>query len=138
MYEIEKLGEDQYMIYGKQILPLYLIHQEIRTFSKTQSKKSDYKTSQMDMLKKYCSLFSKLFIASRRAGEQIYMSEFFSHENQSYRPCFSDNGKMNNGTKSDLVECSNSIVPSTNENSNCESIIIDGQVMFNQLHRYAN
>jgi len=58
--------------------------------------------SKLDIVKNDCSLFSRLFISCQ--SSQLYLEEFFSHENQSTPPSLSQGVKINIGVKSQLVE----------------------------------
>ena len=63
---------------------------------------------QLSSLKNDCSLFSRLYIASKIRSADL--DQFFQYENQAYPPALSQMGKLWTGTKSDLVGCLEDIV----------------------------
>ena len=131
--QIEKLGQEQYDTYvnerlvnqtkpitdpiKKNNLPLFC-RPPIREKSKTKL--------QLSSLKNDCSLFSRLFIASQtRDGD---LDDFFAHENQAYPPALSHQGKIRQGTKSDLVRCLENLIPLADAGASppVEVMVIDG------------
>ena len=80
-------------------------------------------------------LFSTLFIASQAREADI--DEFFRHENQSFPPSLSDNGRLRSKTKSDLLQCLEELIPpndvKTNVESNVDFVVVDGAALVNML-----
>ena len=60
---------------------------------------------------------------------------FFAHENQAYPPALSFQGKMRQGTKSDLVRCLENMIPLADATASpaVEVIVIDGAAVINML-----
>ena len=73
-----------------------------------------------------------MYIASQiREGD---LDEFLAHENQAYPPSLSNMGKLRSGTESDLVNCLEDKVLSTDSCSPTpEVIILDGPAIVNML-----
>ena len=61
------------------------------------------------------------------------LEEFFMHENQRYPPSISEHGHLYTGSKSDLLDCLESLSPKVQKKTKCNSIIVDGMVMMNML-----
>ena len=63
------------------------------------------------------------------------LDEFFAHENQAYPPALSQMGKLRSGTKSDLVNCLEDLVPTQMNapNPSTQVMIIDGAAIVNML-----
>ena len=74
--------------------------------------------------------FSRLFIScqSRRCD----LNEFFMHENQNTPPSLSQNGCLNLGTKSDLMDILQTGIALPDAEPNADEIIIDGAALINQ------
>ncbi len=84
-------------------------------------------------MKKDCSLFSRLYIASQiRDGG---LDDFFEHEKQVCPPSLSQLGKLRTGTKSDLVGCLEDLVPNQEDapNTAVQVSILDGVAIVNIL-----
>uniref|UniRef100_H3APT8 Uncharacterized protein n=1 Tax=Latimeria chalumnae TaxID=7897 RepID=H3APT8_LATCH len=62
--------------------------------------KSQFQTA---ALKKDCQLFSKLYIACQSRDDGL--EQFFAHKNQAEPPSLSSQGRLQMGTKSDLLPC---------------------------------
>ena len=106
----------------KNLLPLLK-----RPFARTSSKQKQ----QIASLKSDCSLFGRLYIASKfRDGN---LEEFFSHENQHSPPALSEHGKLRiPSKKSDLLECMN-ISTSTEPPSSYHVKVVDGPAIVHAL-----
>ena len=79
------------------------------------------------------SVFSHLYIASQvRHGN---LNEFFEHENQTYPPALTQNGKLRSRSKLGLVGCLEDMVNSQERTSNpdIQVIILDGSAVVNML-----
>ena len=87
---------------------------------------------QLLSLKSDCSLFSSLYISRQRRDG--YLDEFFSHENQAYPPSLSS-GKLRLGTKSDIVNCLESLITMTDAvgSPTVDAVIMDGACIVNML-----
>ena len=88
---------------------------------------------QRSSLKNDCSLFSRLYIASQiRSGD---LDQFFQHENQAYPPALSQMGKLRTGTKYDLVDCLENLVPAQDISPTpvVQVILLDGAAIINTL-----
>ena len=84
-------------------------------------------------LKSDCSLVSSLYISCQRHNGDL--DEFFSHENQACPPSLSSLGKLRLGTKSDNVNCLESLITMTDavDNPTVDAVILDGAVIVNML-----
>jgi len=104
--QIEKLGEEHYDAYVKERLvsqtkPISdpIKKNNLPLFRRPPVREKTKSQLQVTTLRNGCSLFSQLYIASQvRNGN---LDEFFEHENQSYPPVLTQNGKLS-GSKSDL------------------------------------
>ena len=63
------------------------------------------------------------------------LEEFFEHENQRYPPSISENGHLNGGTKSDLLECIDPLSTPITKKPQYDTVIVNGMVMMNMLQR---
>ena len=63
------------------------------------------------------------------------MEKFFEHENQSYPPSISYNGKLMTGNKADLLGLLEALVSShdTGSHPTVEAVILDGAAIVNML-----
>ena len=131
--QIEKLGEEQYDAYVKERLisqtkPISdpIKKNNLPLFSRPPVREKTKLQLQVTSLRNYCSLFSRLYIASQvRNGN---LDEFFEHENQVYPPALTQNGKLRSGSKSDVVGCLKDVVTSQERTNNpdVQVIILDG------------
>lgn len=107
-------------------------------FSRPPARAKSQGKYQLASVKNDCALFSSLYISCQtREGD---IDEFFAHENQAYPPSLSNMGKLRLGTKSDIVNCLESLVPIPSDiqpgNSlipAVEAVILDGAVIVNML-----
>ena len=82
----------------------------------------------VSQLKKNCSSFSRLYIASQtRCGD---LDDFFAHKNL-FPSFLSDCGTLRHGDKSDLLKCFEEIHPVVDARPKCDCDIIEGMVMVN-------
>lgn len=88
---------------------------------------------QVASLKNDCSLFSRLYIACQSRDGNLH--EFFCHENQPWPPSLSENGKLRQGTKSELTGCLESClhVDARQDAPDIDVVILDGAVVVNFL-----
>ena len=140
MSQIEKLGTNQYELYVQERLvektkninePIK--RNKVALFRCPPVKEHSKSQQQLSSLKNDCSLFSRLYVASQiRDGD---MEKFFEHENQSYPPSVSDNGKLKTGNKADLLGLLEALVSSRNTGSNptVDAVILDGAAIVNML-----
>ena len=93
-------------------------------------KKTDRAKEQIAILKKNCSLFSRLFIGGQtREGN---LEAFFSHENQTFPPSLSQNGTLRPGNKSDLLKGFKKVHPSSSEVPATDAVL-DGAAIVNMV-----
>ena len=81
----------------------------IQLFKSGKIRNVDRKARKMEDLRSDCSLFSRLFLFSQREGRRMNLEEFFMHENQRYPPSISEHGHLYTGSKSDLLDCLESL-----------------------------
>ena len=73
----------------------------LHLFSRPPVKGKSSKQQRISSLKRNCSLFSRLCIASQVPDGDL--DQFFQHENQPCQPSLSQMGALRGGTKSDLL-----------------------------------
>ena len=105
---IEAVGKDQYETYKKSVITdmTQSIHSTIKKnalplFRSPSPKTKSKKAGQVSMLRDDVALFSRLYIVMQH--RECDMDIFFKHENHPHPPSLSDNGKLRQGKKSDLV-----------------------------------
>ena len=82
-------------------------------FSRPPAREKSRAKHQLLSLKDDCSLFSSLYISCQtRDGD---LDDFFSHENQACPPSLLNMGKLRLGTKSDIINCLEKLVPTTDD-----------------------
>ena len=104
--QIKSLGQEQYDTYVnerlvKQTKPITdpIKRNNLPLFSRPPMREKSRTQLQWSSLKNYCSLFSRLYIASQiRSGD---LDQFFQHENQAYPPALSQMG--NCGQEQSLI-----------------------------------
>ena len=98
---------------------------------KVASKSSKGKEN-IKLVKADCRLFSNLYIASQsRAGDLV---NFFSHENHAFPISLSEYGKLCEGTKSNFLDCLESLDKPTYNKPKINAIIIDGPALVQMNH----
>ena len=76
-------------------------------------------------------LFARLYIGCQfRDGD---LEDFFAHENQSSPPAISENGKLQSGTKSDLIQCLMEEIDTEDVSPKPTCVILDGAVLVQML-----
>ena len=100
---------------------------KLRLFSRHLKKRKSPAQQQLLSLKHDRNLFSTLYIACQ--VRDAHLDDFFHHENHSFPPSLSDYGNRRFGTKADLLQCLEDLVP--HSDSACSQrevhmIIIDG------------
>ena len=67
--------------------------------------------------------------------QQTDVAELFLHENQSYPSSLSDYGDMRSGTRANLLECVQNLVPDhdTVKPHDAQMIILDGAAIINMI-----
>jgi hypothetical protein len=107
---VEELGKKQYAEYQKSVLVDHSksIHvpikkNSLRLFKCPASKPKTKQSDKITNLKTDVSLFSRLYIVAQH--RECDMTAFFSHENHPFPPSLSDNGKLRQGNKSELIRC---------------------------------
>ena len=138
--QIKSLGQEQYDTYVNERLvnqtkPITdpINRNNLPLFSRPPVREKSRAQIQRSSLKNDCSLFSRLYIASQiRSGD---LDQFFEHENQAYPPALSQMGKLRTGTKYDLVDCLENLVPSQDISPTpvVQVILLDGAAIVNTL-----
>ena len=138
--QIKSLGQQQYDTYVNERLvnqtkPITdpINRNNLPLFSRPPVREKSRAQLQRSSLKNDCSLFSRLYIASQiRSGD---LDQFFQHENQAYPPALSQMGKLRTGTKYDLVDCLENLVPSQDISPTpvVQVILLDGAAIINTL-----
>jgi len=141
--QAEELGKEQYNTFVTdrlldQSTPLSepIKRNKLPLFSRPPPREKSKASLQVSSLKSDVSLFSRLYIACQsRDGD---LDEFFRHENQACPPSLSNNGKLRQGTKADLLNCLENCtdvemptLESTHPDT--EVAILDGAVIVNFL-----
>ena len=138
--QIKSLGQEQYDTYVNERLvnqtkpitdPVNI--NNLPLFSRPPLREKSRAQLQRSSLKNDCSLFSRLYIASQiRSGD---LDQFFQHENQAYPPALSQMGKLRRGTKYDLVDCLENLVPAQDISPTpvVQVILLDGAAIVNTL-----
>lgn len=87
--------------------------------------------SETQLLKEDCQLFSRLFISCQSRGCDL--PEFFKHENQSFPPSLSKQGKLHVAAKSDLVDVLQTKVELPDTKPETDVLIVDGAFLVNTV-----
>ena len=106
-------------------------YQPIKRNNKDFFKTSTHPTEKSEtlLLKEDCQLFSQLFISCQTRG--CNLPEFFKHENQSFPPSLSKQGKLHIATKSDLVNVLQTKVELPDTKQETDILIVDGAFLVN-------
>ena len=136
--QAEELGVQQYqsfveerLVNGSKPLSDRITKNKLQLFGQPPARSNSQSTSKLQSLKSDCSLFSRLYIACQsRDGD---LNEFFRHENQSCPPSLSQDGKLRQGKKSDLLDCLTSSVECSIDAPDSDAIILDGAALVNML-----
>ena len=138
--QIKSLGQEQYDTYVNERLvnqtkPITdpINRNNLPLFSRPPVREKSRAQLQRSTLKNDCSLFSRLYIASKiRSGD---LDQFFQHENQAYPPALSQMGKLRTGTKYDLVDWLENLVPAQDISPTpvVQVILLDGAAIVNTL-----
>ena len=133
----KSVGQDQFDAFTKECLidrtkSIYdTIHRnKLPLFSTPVSKASKGK-QQLNSLKCDVELFSRLYIGCQTRDGNL--DEFFRHENQACPPSLSAAGKLNLGTKSDMLECLAGLSEAQSEAPKVTNVVIDGAVLVQML-----
>ena len=100
-------------------------------FNYSSGKKSGKASAKISNLANDVSLFSRLYIACQTRDSD--MDAFFAHENHPWPPSLATNGIMNTTTKSDLIECLESITPALESPPTIDVKILDGACLVHTL-----
>ena len=138
LQKAEKLGHEQYETFVAKWLSSQattlsetIKKNKLKLFSQSASRTGSTSDLQLSSLRNDCALFSKLFIACQtRKGD---LGEYFKHENQACPPALSQNGRLREGSKSDLLEYLESHGGSRKDGPVTEVVILDGAAMVNCL-----
>ena len=135
---IRRAGHEQYKTFvserlEKQTMPLSvpIKRNKFPLISTPPTRVVSNTKAQISSLKQNCSLFSQLYISCQvRDGD---LDEFFRHENQSYPPSLSQNGRLRHGTKADLLHCLMDLCPDATDTPNVGALLLDGAATINML-----
>ena len=95
-------------------------------------KKQTKSTSKNCNLQNDVNLFSRMYISCQTRDSDMYA--FFEHENHDWPPSLASNGIMHQTSKSDLMECLESVVPKSESVPDVDVKIVDGAVLVHILH----
>ena len=150
MRNLKKTGQEHYNTFVTERLvtqttPVYdpINRNKFPLFSRPPVREKSRAKHQLLSLKGDCSLFSSLYISCQtRDGD---LDDFFSHENQACPPSLSNMGKLRLGTKSDIINCLEKLVPTTDDDfmldvqtpstdkPTVDAVILDGAAIVNML-----
>ena len=133
----EELGVQQYQVFDEERLvngskPLGdpIKKNKLQVFGQPPAR--DKSKSKLQSLKSDCSIFSRLYIACQsRDGDDL--NEFFRHENQRCPPTLSQDSKLRQGKKSDLLDCLTSSVQCRTDAPDSDGIVLHGAALVNML-----
>ena len=94
-------------------------------------KKPTKSTSKICNLQNYVHLFSRMYISCQTRYSD--MDAFFEHENHAWPPSLAANGIMHQTSKSDLMECWESVVPKSGSVPDLDVNIVDGAALLHIL-----
>ena len=114
---VQKIGQDQFESFVKERLvdvskPLndVIKRNKFLLFASGKGKSTSNSKQQLAYAKNDSELFSRLYIACQTRDGNL--EEFFKHENRPYPLALSQDGQLRFGTKVDLLECFEQLVPS--------------------------
>ncbi|MES9882849.1 MAG: hypothetical protein ABW185_18430 [Sedimenticola sp.] len=108
---------------------------KLQLLKRRSEKDKSHSQEQVKSMKRDRNLFATLYIASQVRDADL--DDFFQHENQSFPPSLSDCGNLRMGTKSDLLQCLEDLVPDDDDTSATEPvvdmIVVDGAAIVNMI-----
>lgn len=107
------------------------IHKNNLPLLNSSSGKKPKSTSKISNLHDDVRLFSRLYISCQ--ARESDMDTFFKHENHAWPPSLASNGIMHQTSKSDLMECLESLVPQQETVPNVDVKIVDGAALVHML-----
>ncbi len=134
---VKCIGQDQFQAFTKECLidrtkSIHdTIHRNKLPLFNTPVLKASKGQQQLSSLKCDIELFSRLYIGCQTRDGNL--DEFFRHENQSCPPSLSTAGKLNLGTKSDMLECLEGLSEVQHRAPKVTTIVIDGAVIVQML-----
>ena len=136
--EVKMLGLNQYDVYVKGRLvdrskpvSAALKRNNVTPFTGRSVRTPSADKLKLSVAKNDSKLFSKLYIACQhRDGDLTY---FFTHENQAWPPCISDNGTVRLGNKSDLLTGLDRLDLSTTDTPQVTAIVFDAAALVQML-----
>ncbi len=142
VHRIESLGKTQIDEFFKSRLvdrskPLNdrISRNNLQLFRWRPEKERSRTQEQLLSMKRDRNLFSTLYIASQVRDADL--DDFFQHENQSFPSSLSDYGKLRQGTKSDLLQCMEDLVPESDETCiaapEVDMVVVDGAAIVNMF-----
>ena len=87
-------------------------------------KTSTHSTSKVSTLKTEVRLYSRMYISCQARSSD--MDAFLMHENHAWPPSLASNNTMHQTTKSDLMECIESLSTQPEDIPSIDVIIVDG------------
>lgn len=140
MKSMQSIGQSQYqdfvterLLRQEKAVSHPLKKNNLPTISNPKEKTVSKNVQQRSLLRRTCSLFSKLYVACVARGGQL--RDFFRHENQPFPPSLSDCGEMRQSQKSVLMEClEEHYKPSDGDTTpEISHLIIDGAAVVNMI-----
>ena len=136
---VQKVGKEalesfvqERLIERKKPLTDVLCRKKLPLFSSSSAKAHPKDKQKVASLKNDVQLFSRLYIACQtREGN---LDDFFSHENQASPPSLSQAGKLRAGTKSDLLQCLEEMIPPNSQAPEVTCVILDGAAIVQMLN----
>ena len=135
---VQKIGQDQFESFVKERLvdvskPLndVIKRNKFLLFTSGKGKSTSKSKQQLAYAKNDSELFSRLYIACQTRDGNL--EEFFKHENRPYPLALSQDGQLRFGTKADLLECFEQLVPSKNNDPQVTSVILNGAAIVHML-----
>ena len=142
MRKLEKLGEEKCKEFFESRLVECTVgvgerlpKSNVQLFRSRTLKEKSHTQKQLFSMKHDRTLFSTLYIASQVRDTDL--ADFFKHKNQSFPPSLSNYGQLRLGTKSDLLQCLENVVPDSDDTESMEPdahmVVIDGAVIVNMM-----
>ena len=100
-------------------------------FNSSSEKKPAKSATKISNLCDDVNLFSRMYISCQARDSD--MDAFFMHENHAWPPSLASNRIMHQSTKSDLMECLESLAPKPESTPNVDVKIVDGAALVHAL-----
>ena len=82
-------------------------------------------------MKSDVELFSRLYISCQTRDGNL--EDFYQHEKPAWPPALSDGGRLQLGTKSDILSCLEELSPSQNKTPGATCIVLDGAAIIQMM-----